>query len=71
MTSTKNNSGVIFLIMWPMLKFLLKFKEVLYQVCKVSSFYSSFSDADQKVSLPFKILKSLPSIWLSLSHSRR
>ena len=46
-----------------MLKFLLKPKDVLYQVSsglgEVNSFYSSFSDAGQKAPLPFKDSKKL------------
>ena len=46
------NDDVIILIMRLMLKSLLKSKDVLYQVSsdfgEINSFYSSFSDAEQK-----------------------
>ena len=48
----KNIAGVIILIMWLMMKFLLKSKDVLYQVSSdlvvVNSLYSSFSNAGRK-----------------------
>ena len=48
----KNIANVIILITLIMLKFLIKYKDVLYQVLsdlgEVNSFYSSFSDAGQK-----------------------
>ena len=48
----KNIAGVIILIMWLMMKFLLKSKDVLYQVSsdlvEVNSLYSSFSNAGRK-----------------------
>ena len=51
----KNNADIIILIMWLMLKFLLKFKDVLRQVScdlgEVKSFYSSSSEAGQKACL--------------------
>ena len=57
----KNNPDVLILITWPMLKFLLMSKDVLYQVSsdliKGNSFYSSFSDAAKKAPLPFKSSK--------------
>ena len=49
------------LITWLILKFFLKSKDVFYQVSselgEVNSFYSSFSDASQKVPLPFQSSK--------------
>ena len=49
------------LIMQQIIKFLLKSKHVFNQVSsdlgEVNSFCSSFSDAGQKVLLPFKSLK--------------
>ena len=57
----KNNDQIIILIMWLMLKFLLKSKNLLYQVScdlgALNSFYSGFFDADQKALLPFKSSK--------------
>ena len=57
----KNNADIIILITRLILKFLLKSKDVLYQVSsdlgEVNSFYSSFSDADQKTLQPFKSSK--------------
>ena len=53
----KNIAGVIILIMWLMMKFLLKSKDVLFQVSsdlvEVNSLYSSFSDAGQKAPSAF------------------
>ena len=57
-SSTKNDADIIILIMWLMLKFLLKSKDVLYQVSsdlgEANNFYSSFSDADQKAPPAFQ-----------------
>ena len=59
----KNNADVTILITWLMLKFLLKSKDVLYQVSsvlgEVNSFCSSFSNVGQTASLPFKSLKNI------------
>ena len=48
----KNNNEVIILIMWLVLKFLLKSKDVLYQassdLSEINSFYGSFPDESQK-----------------------
>ena len=61
----KNNANVIIFTTWPMLKFLLKSKDVLYQVSsdlgEVNSFYSSFPDTVQEAPLPFKSSKK--SAW--------
>ena len=62
----KNNAGIIILIMWLILKILLKSKDVLYQVSsdldEVNSFYSSFCDASQKSPSPFKSSKK-PALY--------
>ena len=53
----KNIAGVIILIMWLMMKFLLNSKDVLFQVSsdlvEVNSLYSGFSDAGQKAPSAF------------------
>ena len=62
----KNNDNVIILIMWLMLKSLIKSKGVLYHVYsdlgEVNSFYSSFSEVDQKAPCFWKVWKTLPGI---------
>ena len=65
----KNTADVIILITWLMLTFLLKSRDVVYQVSsdlgEVKCFYSSFSDAGQK---PFHVFqKCLPGIGLNFA----
>ena len=54
----KNNAKVIILITWLISRFLLKSKNVLYEVSsdlsEVNSFYSSFPEADQKAPPAFQ-----------------
>ena len=73
MVTSKSRSHDQSNVTWLMLKFLLKSKDVLYQVSidlgEVKIFYNSFSDAGQKaLSCLAKTWKSRPDIGLTFFH---